>query len=90
MLERMRFISVSGARNLAYGKGDLDLAPSNLAEGTSRGDDETDVLEQAMHSNYAQATRPLMFLVARGGRYDGVGALVYEDEYVTVYSIARD
>ncbi|MCX6026210.1 MAG: hypothetical protein NTY23_08135 [Chloroflexi bacterium] len=90
MLERMRFISVSDAKNLAYGDYDLDFAPANLAEETSRGDDEIDVLEQAMRSNYTQSTRPLIFLVARGGRYDGVGALVYEDEYVTVYSIARE
>jgi hypothetical protein len=90
MLERMRFMSVSGARVLKYGDNDLDLAPANLAEGSGQGDSESDVLEQALHSDYAQSTSFPIFLVARSERYDGVGAVVYKDEHVTVYSIARD
>ncbi len=90
LLERMRFISVLDATKLTYSHYDLDVALADLAEGASTGDDTTDVLEQALQSNYTQATNPPVFLVARRGRYDGVGTRVYEDEYVTVYSIARD
>jgi hypothetical protein len=90
MLERMRFISVSDAMNLAYWDYDLALAPAKLAERMYLGEDDTDVLYQALHSKYAQSSDAPLYLVARGAEREGLGAPVYEDEFVAIYSIDRD
>jgi len=90
MLERLRFVALSDAKMLAFSYHDLDLAPGALAGASASGDGDVDVMGQALHSRYAQSTRPPLYIVARDKRYEGLGHPIYEDEYVAIYSIDRD